>query len=238
MRVLFSGICMAFLSASFCSAQQFDRKLSDIAPDGGINGDLSISNIRLAGGRLHAVATISIPDLAADVDQKLKPLGNMGSSRKRLYWAGHTNIDRVGQDCRISASSRARAEFWGYVLGGKTRIFRDTKTIEYSIMPLWVMETKTLSIRANLTNVRNLPNWTEDMFRLDRVSRQAGISMNDIPQIADMNLAVDGVNCSLIGSTGISARILVSGDAMAILSAMAKPSGGDAVFAMGSMLTD
>lgn len=238
MKKVLSGILFIFLSVSPGTGQQFQRQLSDIAPNGGINGDLSISDIKLVDGRLRALATISIPDLVGDTDRKLSALGNMGSSRKRLYWAGGTNIRAVSRDCGISVSSRARTEVWAYAFGGSTRLGQDTKGIEYSIIPSWKPETKTLSVKARLTNVQNFPKWAEELFRLDAVSRQAGISLNDIPEVSNMDLAVDGVDCSPIGNRGLQARILVSGNAMRIFSAMATQSGQDATFSIGGLLTN
>ena len=124
----------------------------------------SITNIVIRGdAKDPSIILIDVvaefPSFADSIDRALKDIGNFGSCSKRIFWAGGTSFLDTGNVLRLA--SRARYEQW-YCdkIFGKSRLFRDTKTIH------WVVFVKhgpldNIEIGARLQNIKNFPNWAE-----------------------------------------------------------------------------
>lgn len=217
-------ILAAAASLSFSHAEAFGQELSrnllDINPRAGISGTLQITDVTLTNGRIEVAAVVEAPQLLAEIDSKLSGRGNMGSSRKRLFWAGPSKFSDIKRSCDMTISSRARYEIWAYVFGGNTRLARDTKSLSFSLRPHWNSNHKDLTLNARLDNIRNFPNWAENLFKIRDTTKTIGLSLNEIPGLETLNPTVNGVSCTALGNQGLRARITASANAAAMLSAI------------------
>ena len=127
----------------------------------------SITEVRLEGdkkdpSRLLIYVTGKFNSFAKDLDDTLRKMGNFGSCTQRLFWTGSTSIRGTGKV--LSLSSRARYEKWycKRILGRwiRSRIFRDTKTINW-VVYLQPGQLDKIAVVAELQNIKNFPNWAE-----------------------------------------------------------------------------
>ena len=140
---------------------------------GAIEG-LRIQSANDDSSTLLVQLTANFPGFTGTLDRMLRQQGNFGSCPSRLYWSGGSSIQRDGAS--LALSSRVRYEQWVCSSWfGRTRLFRDTKTVDWRIFvePAPLDE---LLIVAEVDNVRNLQDDLEDLLGL-RVREQIKIPL-------------------------------------------------------------
>ena len=128
---------------------------------------INLTGDKSTPGKLQLKLAAIFPKFAANIDRLLKQRGNFGSCSKRLFWIGNTRVRDANRTLKLT--SRIRYEQWTCVrvLGKtiKTRIFRDTKSVDWRIY----LKNKKLSkliIGARVQNVQNFPNFVERLLGL------------------------------------------------------------------------
>lgn len=162
--LLISLLCPTGLAADTISIP-FDRILDQ--PD--ITGTFLVSDITPQGdGRCALSVTARVPSLFDQLDAMGRARENMGGNTHRLYWVGPTNLTSANGNT-ITMSSRARYELWGEidVLFDtiKTKILQDTKTVDLLLVVDWDAAANALSLRYDITNIRNFPGEVEGWLR-------------------------------------------------------------------------
>ena len=105
--------------------------------------------------------TASFPGFTGTLDRILREQGNFGSCPSRLYWSGGSSVRRDGAS--LALSSRVRYEQWVCSsFWGKTRIFRDTKTVAWRIS----VESSPLDELLLVAEVDNVRSLQDDLERL------------------------------------------------------------------------
>jgi hypothetical protein len=148
----------------------YERPLSELAPGLAIDGTISVPETpRFVGDRIVATVVLSAPSLFADLDRIGQSKGNMGGCNSRLFWVGPTRLNGVPSTGAIRVTSRARYEQWTCVDllfdKLKTELFRDTKTIDLSLRPVWDQASQSLTLLYSLDNIRNFPGEFEQQLR-------------------------------------------------------------------------
>lgn len=111
--------------------------------------------------RVTLTLPVPIASLGTELDTHIKARKRGGSCSKRLYWVGPTRI--IGQTGdTLHMSTRARFELWTCGLI-KTRILRDTKTLDANVR--FIVTDDAISVRGELANIRNFPNWAEHILK-------------------------------------------------------------------------
>jgi len=158
--------------------------ISQIAPDSGLTGDVLFLGLAASpdGPILHLA--IEVPELTAALDAAGFALGNLGSSRHRLYWVGPTDFSDAGAGGMVTASSHARWEEWADLdpFGDHlTRLLRDTKKLNLAIRPIWDTATGTLSVEVVLLNIDNVPGEVEQWLQRLGVDFTRRARLFDLP---------------------------------------------------------
>ncbi len=163
--------------------------------------EVTISKESLGQPRIESELIIDFDNLPHVVDSKMKALGNMGSCSRRVYWAGNTKVKGRGETLQLS--SRVRYEQWACskIFGNwlRTRIFRDTKTVLWSLFLDWKEEPV---VTAQVDNIKNFPDWVEEKLSLRhrkdlrfKIPRQCGAcSCSDVK--AELKPKLDSVSFS------------------------------------------
>ena len=144
---------------------------SDLNPDTDVTGTLIVQSLTPVDDTLELKLTAVAPRLFEELDAKGQGRGNLGSCELRLYWVGPTRV-RAAQALRVDVTSRARLEGWSCFLG-KTRLLRDTKTLDFAITASWAAQPTAIDLNVDLTDIRNFPD------ELEGVLRDLGVSMSD-----------------------------------------------------------
>ena len=129
---------------------------------GAIEG-LSLQSAKDDSSTLLVQLTASFPAFTGTLDRILRNEGNLNSCSQRIYWAGRSSIRRDGAS--LALSSRVRYEQWICGFWGNHRIFRDTKTVHWSISVKPARLDKLLIV-AEVNNVKSLGDDLERLFGL------------------------------------------------------------------------
>lgn len=141
-----------------------------------------VNSLGISAGRL-TVSAVLFPDLFAVLDSKMSQMGDLERDHwsQRIYWVGNTHLlSTAGQQTNhLMLATRIRYEQWAkvdLVLDTlKTRLFRDTKTVEWR---LWIPQAELSNVvfRGKVLNIRNFPNWLESTLDL-RVEESLNVAL-------------------------------------------------------------
>lgn len=162
----FAFACLVWLCGAI-TVNAITLDFGDLFEEPPVRGTLQIASVSSDQdtGRCILSASVLAPNFFGDLDIFMIDQGNLGSSRKRLYWVGVTRLQSASSEI-LRATTRARFEVWLYAFGGKTRIGEDTKSVGLEVQLQWNQEHKRLTVRRRITNIQNFPNWAEDLFNL------------------------------------------------------------------------
>ena len=205
------------LVAGYAAAQQITISVNeDITYEGNTIG--RVDNVRLSSGRL-TLSAVLFPQLFAVLDSTMTKLGDLEKDHwsQRVYWVGHTRVlsevgarqDHLKLETRIKYEQWTRVDLLLSVL--KTKLFQDTKTVVWLFTvpgsDLW-----NVTLVAKVLNIKNFPNWLEDLFNLrateklalpfpvncgscscEEFAKQAGAKISDIGFVRreDSSIAVE-----------------------------------------------
>ena len=139
---------------------------------GAIEG-LRLQSAKDDSSTLLVQLTATFPGFTATLDRILRKQGNFNSCSQRIYWAGGSSIRRYGAS--LALSSRVRYEQWICGFLGNHRIFRDTKTVHWSISVKPAPLDKLLIV-AEVNNIKSLGDDLERLFGL-RIQEQIKIPL-------------------------------------------------------------
>ena len=180
---------------------------------GAIDG-LSVQAANDDPSSLLVQLTASFPAFTNTLDRILRKQRNFGSCPSRLYWSGGSSMR--GDGASLALSSRVRYEQWVCSsFWGKTRIFRDTKTVDWRIL-LEPAPLDELLLVAVVDNVRSLQDDLERLLGL-RVREEIKIPLPaycgscKCAEIVDiLDPAVESTKFSPIGDGGVRLEVTFS----------------------------
>lgn len=167
------SVVMLVLVASQSLAQHFTITLDkDITYEGTVVG--KVETLKLSSGRI-TIAAVLLPQLFPVLDATMKQMGDLEKDHwsRRIYWIGDTRVlTEIGQEAdHLRLATRIRYEQWLRALI-ETRLLRDTKTVDWMFKipqgDLW-----NLTVLGKVLNIRDFPNWLEDLFDLRATERLA-----------------------------------------------------------------
>lgn len=157
------------LSSVAASSQIYSVDIRRVDPDSPINGFIHIMSFDMRGSRMVAEFRVEAPRFFSEADQFARAEGNFGSSRNRLFWAGPTHFIGGSNDGSFWVRSRVRYESWTYLETPfktiKNKNFRDTKTVEIQIFPVYHENFEWVGLEWEIKNIRNFPGKIEQWLR-------------------------------------------------------------------------
>ncbi len=179
------------------AAQEAVWPISAFAPGSPVQGTLSLTEAEFRDGRCHLSGIVRAPALWSDLDALARARGNMGSNEARLYWVGPTHARDVAADGSTLLSTRVRFESWAHIKvlfdTVKTKLFQDTKTVEFRVTPRWDGNANRLTLDYALVNIRNFPGEFERLAA-DLGAQFAGrhtVDLPDTPQTRALDPRID-----------------------------------------------
>ncbi|WP_146345821.1 hypothetical protein [Falsiphaeobacter marinintestinus] len=152
---------------------------SSLDPDTPVSGTLSVNSLTPNGDRLDLSLSAAAPTVLDQLDTLARNAGNLGSCEARLYWEGPTRVTSAQGD-RADLTTRVRGEFWA-CSPFKTRLIRDTKTVDLALTPIWHPDPPGLSLKVEITNIHNVPGDFEAALRASgvRLSDELEVPLGD-----------------------------------------------------------
>jgi len=162
---------------------QISFTLEQSLPQTGLVGRITLLETTVTDESTAVRIAVDIPALATFLDAQGQARGNLGSSRKRLYWVGPSRITGVRDGGCLTVQTRVRLELYvDFDPFGNSLTYtgRDTKTVDLGLCTIWSDAEGRLEIAVEVLNIRNFPGEVEQWLRRAGIDFSARMGVIDL----------------------------------------------------------